>query len=113
MLLGGGGISDSLLHVPERMVGLPAMTLRGGGLPDSLPLVPERMATSSWEGMIANDGDDEEGEASLEDTVGVTTDAFCTANNLDISGETVASTFICATALCSFLTFLTLLYMSL
>ncbi len=81
---------------------LAAVLLGGGGLPDSLPLVPERMAASSWEGMLVDNGDNGEGETSLEDTVVVTTDTFCTANDLDISGETVAHTFACALALRSF-----------
>ncbi len=106
-----GGLSDSLPLLLERMVELAAMLLGGGGLPDSLPLVLERMAASSWEGMLIDNGDDGEGEASLEDTVAVTTDAFCKANDSEISGETVAHTFACAAALRSFLTLLTSLHM--
>ncbi len=67
MMLKGGGLSDSLPLVPERMVESAAMMLlRGGGLPYSLPLVPERMAASSWEGLLVDNGDDGGGEALLE-----------------------------------------------
>jgi hypothetical protein len=95
------------------MVESAAMLLGGGGLPDSLPLFPERMAASSCKGMLLNDEDDGDDETSLEDTMAVTTDAFFTANNSDVSGEAVAHTFAFAAALRSFLTLLTSLYMSL
>ncbi len=61
------------------------LLLGGVGLSDSIPLVPERMAASSWEGMLVNDGDNREGYISSVDTVVVITDAFCTANNSEIS----------------------------
>jgi hypothetical protein len=95
------------------MVESAAMLLGGGGLPDSIPLVPERMTASSWEGMLDDGEDNGEDETSLEDTMAVTTDAFFTANISDISGKTVAHAFAFAKALHSFLNLLTLLYMSL
>ncbi len=57
---GGGGLSDSLPLVPERMGESAGILLVVGGLPDSLALVPERMAASSWQGMLVNDADNGE-----------------------------------------------------